>query len=442
MICPLGVCQDIVSCMANKKKKNRFTFKLPFENTRLILMIVFFLAAIAGYSIVAVIFEPYSAFGRMISTMLSPFYLLSNNFLAYLSERMGNYTFYTVDIWLRSAITLIIACITFCTISVFAWKTGRGYCNIICPIGTTLGIFSKLSFFKIRLDKSKCIDCKLCMKNCKSSCIDIENDRIDYSRCVSCFNCIYKCPKKGVSFSMKKILKAKEMDSPNTSKKAHRTKKDRQTEGDIARRGVLSGFFLLFISLITRKKLHAFDFDGGLAPLERKRKIARKTPIIPAGSDNIRQFTRRCTSCQLCVSVCDNQVLRPSAKLTSFMQPHMSFERGFCRPECIKCSTVCPNGAIQPITQEEKSALQIGYAVWRPELCIVLRDNVTCDLCSVRCPTAAISQIDQDPNNTRLPKIPMIDTNRCIGCGACELFCPSRPYSAIYVEGLDTHRRV
>ncbi|MBQ5394790.1 MAG: 4Fe-4S binding protein, partial [Alistipes sp.] len=33
-----------------------------------------------------------------------------------------------------------------------------------------------------------------------------------------------------------------------------------------------------------------------------------------------------------------------------------------------------------------------------------------------------------------------IDTERCIGCGACEHLCPSRPFSAIYVEGNQTHR--
>ena len=124
------------------------------------------------------------------------------------------------------------------------------------------------------------------------------------------------------------------------------------------------------------------------------------------------------------------------------MQPHLSFEKGYCRPECVKCSEVCPNGALLPITPEEKSAIQIGYAIWKPELCVVLTDNVTCDLCAVKCPTAAITLIDQGPNNTNLPKIPMIDDNRCIGCGACENLCPARPYSAIYVEGVDTHRRV
>ena len=39
-------------------------------------------------------------------------------------------------------------------------------------------------------------------------------------------------------------------------------------------------------------------------------------------------------------------------------------------------------------------------------------------------------------------KIPVVNAERCIGCGACENLCPSRPFSAIYVEGHVMHRTV
>jgi ferredoxin len=417
----------MASWVAGCRNKNRFTYK-PINKTsaytRVAVFSIFFVTLLFSSGFYVIILEPYSAFGRMISSLLSPVYLMSNNVLAYFAERMGSYAFYTVDIWLRSLSALVVASITFLVISIFAWKTGRGYCNVICPVGTILAMFAKFSFVKIRLDKTNCNECNLCVKNCKTASIDLQQEKIDHTRCISCFKCINKCPKGSLTYTMKK-----------------NTKTTMTQEGKV-RRGFLSGLLILVIGLFIGKKAFAYGFDGGLLPLERKRKPLRATPIIPAGADNIRQFRRKCTSCQLCISVCQNDVLRPSSKFSSFLQPHMSFERGYCRPECVKCSEVCPNGAIQPITPEEKSATQIGYAVWNPELCVVLRDNVTCDLCSVRCPTAAITLIDQDPDNPRLPKIPMIDNNRCIGCGACELFCPSRPYSAIYVEGLDTHRRV
>ena len=54
----------------------------------------------------------------------------------------------------------------------------------------------------------------------------------------------------------------------------------------------------------------------------------------------------KCVGCGECVSVCPNNVLRPSTKIENLMQPEMSYEKGYCRPECTKCSKVCPTGAI------------------------------------------------------------------------------------------------
>ena len=47
-----------------------------------------------------------------------------------------------------------------------------------------------------------------------------------------------------------------------------------------------------------------------------------------------------------------------------------------------------------------------------------------------------------DAEDPESPRIPVVDTERCIGCGACEAHCPARPLSAIYVEGHTVHRTV
>jgi ferredoxin len=180
--------------------------------------------------------------------------------------------------------------------------------------------------------------------------------------------------------------------------------------------------------------------DGGLAEIIKKRSPRRQTSITPAGSSSDRNMKRKCTACQLCVSVCPNGVLRPSTSLETFMQPEMSFERGYCRPECVKCTEVCPSGAIQTITKEEKSSTQIGHAVWRRMHCIPVRDQEECTNCERHCPTKAITMIPSVPGNSNSLKIPAINEALCIGCGACEYLCPSRPLSAIHVEGHPIHK--
>ena len=104
--------------------------------------------------------------------------------------------------------------------------------------------------------------------------------------------------------------------------------------------------------------------DGGLADIEAKVAPERQTPLTPPGSLSFQNLSTRCTGCQLCVSECPNQVLRPSSDLMHLMQPTMSYEHGYCRPECTRCSEVCPAGAIIKVDKAEKSSVQIGHAPW------------------------------------------------------------------------------
>ena len=142
------------------------------------------------------------------------------------------------------------------------------------------------------------------------------------------------------------------------------------------------------------------------------------------------------------MSVCPNGVLRPSTDPESLMQPESSYERGYCRPECTRCSRVCPTGAIRPISREEKSSIQIGHAVWVKANCVPLTDGVECGNCARHCPAGAIQMVAVDPADPASLHIPVVNTERCIGCGACENLCPARPFSAIYVEGHETHRSI
>lgn len=430
VICPLGVFQDCVSRIAAKRKKNRFRYSPALKYVRLGVLGLFILAVIAGIGPVVALLEPYSAYGRMASGLFAPVWQVGNNLLAYLAERAGSYAFYTTDIWIKSVGTLAVASVTFVVIAVLAWRGGRTYCNTVCPVGTILGYLSKFAYYKPRIDTAKCNGCGLCARNCKASCIDPKAHQIDYSRCVSCFDCIDKCNRQAIRYERRPSRTEKELES---------TPAIQQTSGQSRRSFLTLSALAASAAILKAQKKKA---DGGLAFIRDKEIPERSTPIVPPGGVSVRHFTRHCTGCQLCVSACPNRVLRPSSKLESFMQPEVSYERGYCRPECTKCSEVCPAGAFHPVGKAEKSSIQVGHAVWIRKNCIVLTDEVSCGNCARHCPTGAIRMVPSEPDNPDSRQIPAVDSQRCIGCGACENLCPARPFSAIYVEGHLMHKTI
>lgn len=424
VICPLGVMQDIFAWFGKKNKKNRYTYSPAKNILRYMMLGVVIVAFLLGIGSIVALFAPYSAYGRIAQNLLAPIWQFGNNLLADWAEKHDSYTFYSVDVWVRSGVTLAVAVITLVVLGVLAWRNGRTYCNTICPVGTVLGFLSKYSLFKTVIDTSKCNGCGLCARNCKAACINSKEHEIDYSRCVACMDCIGKCHKGAISYRFRRKYSA------TTTEK----------QPDNSRRQFLTTTAI--VAATTAIKAQEKTVDGGLAVIADKKIPERTTRIVPPGAKSLRNMAQHCTACQLCVSACPNGVLRPSTNLETLMQPESSYERGYCRPECTRCSDVCPAGAIIKITTADKSAIQIGHAVWVKENCVPLTDGVECGNCARHCPVGAIQMVPSDKDNPDSPKIPVVNDERCIGCGACENLCPARPFSAIYVEGHQVHRTV
>ena len=416
VVCPLGIMQDFFSWLGGKCKKNRFSYAKGNEKLRMGIAFVFLI--FLGFAPLTTLFEPYSAYSRIVNSLFKPLYDLLNNWLASIDAANDRYNFTEVQIWMRSVTTFVVAILTLLILAIVAWRKGRLYCNTVCPVGTMLSIASRYSLLRVRFDKDKCKNCGMCEKNCKAQAIDFKEGTVDYTRCVVCGDCLDKCKFNALHYTAKK---------PITAPKPV----------DTERRAFLVGAAVAGTSAALAQT--QMKVDGGLAVIEDKKAPIRLTPITPPGSVSARHMQKKCTACQLCVSSCPNNVLRPSTDLMHFMQPEMSFERGYCRPECTRCSEVCPTSAIKPITREEKTMQHVGHAVWIKKNCVVLTDDVSCGNCARHCPTGAIQMMDYEgPNGT--VKVPAVDENKCIGCGACEYLCPARPFSAIYVEGNDMHQ--
>lgn len=433
VICPMGIMQDLISNVHTRFKKNSYKYSPEQKVLRYSVLTLFIIAFLAGFGSLVALLSPYSSYGRIAVNIIKPVWELGNNFLAALAEHFNSYAFYSTDIWIKSTPTLIIAVVTLLFVAHLAWWHGRTYCNAICPVGTVLSFLARFSLFKISINESKCVNCGLCARNCKAGCIDFKNHEIDYSRCVVCGNCIGKCKKDAIQYIL--AVKRDAYSQPVST-----TKSTRKTCGtDTSRRAFLFGITMATTAAMAQRQKKV---DGGLAEIADKEQPQRTTPLTPPGSHSAQNMAKHCTACQLCVSACPNGVLRPSTDLLKFMQPTLSYERGYCRPECTRCSEVCPTGAIKDITKAEKSSIQIGHAVWVKKNCVPLTDGVECGNCARHCPVGAITMIQTKGQSETVPRIPAINTARCIGCGACENLCPARPFSAVYVEGHEMHRTV
>lgn len=433
VICPLGILQDVVTHARGwfgkkKNRKNRFKYSTPKNYLRISMLLIFVILIILGIcniigTTIASFIEPYSAYGRIASSLFAPIYDAGNNIIADSLVESDCYWFYHVDSF-TSIPLVIIASVTLIVVGVMAWVGGRAYCNTLCPVGTFLGIISKYSLYKPVIDTSKCNGCTKCAKNCKASCIDAKNHKIDYSRCVVCMDCIDNCSTNAISFKLRKHIKRNKSND----------------EVDDNRRAFIAVSALLATSAASKASDKVTD--GGLAPIIDKEKPNRKTRIVPPGAVSLSHLQRHCTGCQLCISACPNNILSPSTELTTLMQPIVGYEKGFCRPECVKCSDVCPVGAFHKITIEEKTSIQVGRAVVNLDKCISAKKGRPCGNCADKCPTGAIQMVACDQNAEKTRYMPVVNESKCIGCGACEYYCPIRPVSAIYVNGNEVHRNV
>ena len=504
VICPLGIFQDCVSNLSSRRKgkKARFSYSKEIKWLRYGVLVLFVIALVAGLNALVALLAPYSAYGRMVQSLLAPVWQWGNNLLAWIAERQDSYAFVTKDVWLKSLPTLIVAAVTFVVVVALAWRNGRTYCNTICPVGTTLSFFSRFAMFRPVIDKSKCKSCHACERKCKAACIDVDNHKIDYSRCVDCFDCIDSCRLGALKYRFawgrgvgSGSTGAKTpQNAPVGSKMTSDESKNGQNRSSavptpvaepVVRQGsptaevtdngkgvstidatspvaepveatdkgrrafLVGGAAVIGGSLLSSIPMRAEEEeikdkkrDGGFAEVLPKKAPNRKTPVTPFGSESVEKFYKHCTACQLCVTVCPNNVLRPSSRLEHLMQPEMSFEKGYCRPECVKCSEVCPAGAILKITPKEKTEWKVGTAGVDYDLCVVNRDGVSCGNCAHHCPVGAIRMVRKNPDDEKSPRIPSVNEEKCIGCGACENLCPSRPISAITVNGYSVHHNV
>ncbi len=423
-ICPLGTLQDIISYIRRRyfrKLKIRFHYSNPQNILRYSLLGLTVLVVLAGSSFMLGLLDPFSNFGKIFHNLAKPLVVGFNNILAEGFTYLGVYFFYPVKMdpfnWIVTGFSLSFFILVF----IMAWRKGRLYCNTICPVGSMLGLISKYSLFRIRLDKSACTSCGKCAVVCKANCIDVKEKEVDFSRCVGCMNCLIPCPDNGVKFAP-----------------AWKQPEIQILEFDPSKRNFLFRSGLMFAGFMGLRKygiaqdtIRKGEIIPGTFP------IFREYPVTPPGSVSLGRFNKLCTACHLCVSSCPTHVLQPSFfeyGLQGLMQPKMDFNTSYCNFECTLCTEICPSGALLPLAPEVKKLTQLGKSNFVKENCVVYTRKTDCGACSEHCPTKAVKMV---PYEGKL-MIPEVHNEVCVGCGACEHACPTEP-KAIFINGNPVH---
>ena len=282
---------------------------------------------------------------------------------------------------------------------------GRWWCNWVCPFGTIFNLVAKVTPCKNKVGKG-CGNCRRCFDR---------GEAYPPSEASS---------EGGAMRGESLPLQNKERPSLSRSGKDSASPLS-ASPLDVTRRETLKGVAVLAVA----DKLT----DGGFAEVSLPGVPERGTPVLPPGAGDRETFYRTCASCQLCIANCPGKCLVQSTDLRTFGQPVMDFRRGYCLGACVKCGEICPELAIRKLQTVQRPNVHVGEAVWVKDRCVRTTEGDKCTACVRKCPVQAIHLVQG---------FPVVDRQKCIGCGACEHVCPARPMPAIYVKGYERQRIV
>jgi ferredoxin len=418
-VCPLGTLQDIISRLSLRFKKNKYFSMLnDFKLLKYCILFITIISLFSGSLILLNLIDPYSITGKIFTNIFRLAAIPLNNLAAIILERFNIFSVYPIELKAFSWVAILFSSTVLIIIGIMSFSKGRLFCNTICPVGTLLGLISKYSLYKITIDQNECSSCGNCETVCKAGCINNDTQQIDFERCVNCFNCFTVCPTDGIVYKRSPINLNYKLQQLDTDKRKFFK---RLFLGAIG----LSGFLRAQVKIIPKK--------------ESTVPILKNLYPSPPGSISLDHYFNTCTACHLCVTACPTHVLQPSILehgVFNILQPYLDNSSAYCTFECIRCTEVCPTGAILPLSIEKKKVLQIGKTNFVKENCIVETEGTDCGACSEHCPTKAVIMV---PYKNNL-KIPEVKNEYCIGCGACEYACPTIPFKAIYVEGNQFHQ--
>ncbi len=167
--------------------------------------------------------------------------------------------------------------------------------------------------------------------------------------------------------------------------------------------------------------------------------------VRPPGGQTEYGLLAACNHCNRCVGACPQNIILPQELDKGFVGmrlPYLEFSRNkpgnlevlqycdFCESTndgMPKCVEVCPTDALSLPELFDLKSYVLGTAYLDTDLCLAYRSGY-CAYCYEACiiargeSDAAIYYVGSAEDASRLP---VVDVNKCNGCGACESVCVS-----------------
>jgi MauM/NapG family ferredoxin protein len=385
--------------------------------------LLFFLLAGAPLSLnLAGLLDPLSLLYRTLALVFYPAFGYGVDKAALTLYRLGEpFTYVSEPLYQALKATLLpfrplVYLLPFFTLALFALIVAaervdkRFWCRALCPLGALYGLLARFSLLR-RRPVALCPDCGDCEQVCKMAAYAPEEPfKHQTAECQLCLRCLETCREGRVSFTF--------------------TAKAARPPLDLGRRQVVTALAAGVVAV----------------PLIRLGSLAQRPDeylIRPPGAQNEAEFLSRCIRCGQCMKVCLTNGIQPvwwEAGLEGLYTPRLVPRMGYCDYTCRLCGQACPTGAIPTLELKVKQATALGTAFINRARCIPYTEGADCLVCEEHCPVSpkAITLVERDTFNLQGEKVrvkfPVVQTDRCIGCGHCEKVCPVGGAAAIRVK--------